>query len=39
MSVEKLRTDDNLVDMLIKPVTGVKFKHCLDLISVVALST
>ncbi|KAL5576689.1 hypothetical protein UlMin_018388 [Ulmus minor] len=39
VSVEKVHTDDNPADMLTKPVTGIKFKHCLDLVSVAALST
>ncbi|KAL5577780.1 hypothetical protein UlMin_019479 [Ulmus minor] len=39
VSVEKVHTDDNPADMLTKPVTGIKFKHCLDLVSVTALST
>ena len=39
VSVEKVHIDDNPADMLTKPVTGVKFKHCLDLVSVATLST
>ncbi|GKU92526.1 hypothetical protein SLEP1_g6239 [Rubroshorea leprosula] len=32
--VEKISTDENPTDMMTKPVSGIKFKHCLDLISV-----
>ncbi|GKV08223.1 hypothetical protein SLEP1_g19888 [Rubroshorea leprosula] len=32
--VEKISTDENPADMMTKPVSGIKFKHCLDLISV-----
>ncbi|GKD96258.1 hypothetical protein Tco_1380155, partial [Tanacetum coccineum] len=32
--VRKIRTTDNPADMLIKPVTTNKFKHCLDLVGV-----
>ena len=39
VSVEKVHTDDNPADMLTKPMTDVKFKHCLDLVSVATLST
>ena len=39
VSIEKIHMDDNLTDMVTKPVTSVKFKHCLDLINVAALST
>ena len=31
---EKIHTSENAVDMLTKPVTADKFKHCLDLINV-----
>ena len=36
MTLEKIHTDENLADMVTKPMTGIKFKHCLDLINVVA---
>ncbi|GKV31442.1 hypothetical protein SLEP1_g40128 [Rubroshorea leprosula] len=32
--VEKISTDENPADMMTKQVSGIKFKHCLDLISV-----
>ncbi|WRX24984.1 Integrase [Theobroma cacao] len=32
--VKKIATDENPTDMLIKSVSGIKFKHCLDLIGV-----
>ncbi|GKV26776.1 hypothetical protein SLEP1_g36011 [Rubroshorea leprosula] len=32
--VEKISTNENLADMMIKLISGIKFKHCLDLISV-----
>jgi len=32
--LEKIHTFENAVDMLTKPVTENKFKHCLDLINV-----
>ena len=32
--LEKVHTSKNVVDMLIKPVTTEKFKHCLNLINV-----
>ena len=31
---EKIHTSENAVDMLTKPVTTKKFKHCLDLINI-----
>ena len=31
---EKIHTSENVVDMLTKPVTIKKFKHCLDLINI-----
>ena len=31
---QKMKTDDNPVDMLTKVVTTIKFNHCLDLINV-----
>ena len=33
--VQKIKTDDNLADMLTKVVTTIKFNHCLDLINIV----
>ena len=32
--LEKIHTSENVVDMLTKPVTIEKFKHCLDLINI-----
>ena len=32
--VQKIKTDDNLADMLTKVVTTIKFNHCLDLINI-----
>lgn len=32
--VEKVSTEDNASDMLTKPLSTTKFKHCLELISV-----
>ena len=32
--VQKIKTDDNPVDMLTKVVTTIKFNHCLDLINI-----
>jgi hypothetical protein len=32
--LEKIHTSENAVDMLTKPFTADKFKHCLDLINV-----
>ena len=32
--VKKVGTSDNLVDMMTKPVTISKFKHCLDIVGV-----
>ncbi|KAK8936149.1 hypothetical protein KSP39_PZI013475 [Platanthera zijinensis] len=32
----KVPTEDNVADILTKPVTGVKFKHCLDLAHICA---
>ena len=32
--LEKIHTSENASDMLIKPVTADKFKHCFDLINV-----
>ncbi|WRX12668.1 zinc finger protein [Theobroma cacao] len=32
--VKKIATDENPADMLTKSVSGIKFKHCLDLIGV-----
>lgn len=33
--LEKVHTSENAADMLTKPVTTEKFKHCLDLLQVV----
>ena len=33
--IQKIKIDDNPVDMLIKVVTTIKFNHCLDLINIV----
>ncbi|KAL5557135.1 hypothetical protein UlMin_039371 [Ulmus minor] len=38
VTVEKIHTDENPADMLTKPVTGDKFKLCLNLLSATALS-
>ena len=32
--LQKIHTSENAVDMLTKPVTNDKFKHCLDLLNV-----
>jgi hypothetical protein len=32
--LEKIHTSENATDMLTKPVTAYKFKHCLDLTNV-----
>ena len=32
--IEKIHTFENAADMLTKPVTTEKFKHCLDLINI-----
>ncbi|MGI4421791.1 Ty1/Copia family ribonuclease HI, partial [Klebsiella pneumoniae] len=32
--LEKISTQDNPADMLTKVVSGIKFKHCLDLINI-----
>ena len=32
--VQKIKTDDNLADMLTKVVTTIKFNQCLDLINI-----
>ena len=34
--VQKIPTEDNLLDMIIKPVPTVKFRHHLDLIGVLS---
>ena len=31
---EKIHTSENVANMLTKPVTTEKFKHCLDLINI-----
>jgi hypothetical protein len=35
--LEKVHTSKNAADMLMKPVTTAKFKHCLDLVNVSSL--
>jgi hypothetical protein len=35
--LEKVHTSENAADMLTKPITTAKFKHCLDLINVCSL--
>jgi hypothetical protein len=35
--LEKVHTSENAADMLTKPVTTAKFKHCLDLVNVSSL--
>ena len=35
--LEKVHTLENVADMLTKPVTATKFKHCLDLVNVSSL--
>ena len=32
--LEKVHISENVIDMLTKPVTAAKFKHCLDLVNV-----
>ena len=32
--VQNIKTNDNLVDMLTKVMTTIKFNHCLDLINI-----
>ena len=32
--LEKVHTSENAADMLTKPVTVDKFKHCLDLVNI-----
>jgi hypothetical protein len=34
IKVDKIHTDENPADMLTKPLSNIKFKHCLDLIGV-----
>jgi hypothetical protein len=34
IKVDKLHTDENPTDMLTKPLSNTKFKHCLDLVGV-----
>ena len=36
--VEKVHTNENPADMATKAVTGIKFRHCCDLINVAKLS-
>ena len=33
---EKIHTDDNPVDMLMKALTTIKFKHCVSLINILS---
>jgi hypothetical protein len=35
--LEKVHTPENATDMLTKPVTATKFKHCLDWVNVSSL--
>ena len=35
--LKKVHTSENVADMLMKPVTATKFKHCLDLVNVSSL--
>ena len=35
--LKKVHTSENAADMLTKPITIAKFKHCLDLINVCSL--
>jgi hypothetical protein len=35
--LEKVHTSENAADMLTKPITTTKFKHCLDLVNVSSL--
>jgi hypothetical protein len=35
--LEKVHTSENAANMLTKPVTATKFKHCLDLVNVSSL--
>ena len=35
--LEKVHTSENIANMLTKPVTATKFKHCLDLVNVSSL--
>ena len=37
ISLSKIHTNENVSDMLMKPVPTDKFKHCLDLIGVLSL--
>ena len=39
VSVEKIYMDENPSDMMMKPVTGDKFKVCLNLLGITAFST
>ena len=34
IKVDKIHTDENPVDMLTKPLSNTKFKHCLDSVGV-----
>jgi hypothetical protein len=35
--LEKVHNSKNAADMLMKPITTAKFKHCLDLVNVSSL--
>ena len=35
--LKKVHTSENAANMLMKPVTTAKFKHCLDLVNVSSL--
>lgn len=37
ITVKKIGTEDNPADMFTKPLPGLKFKHCLDLIGVCSI--
>jgi hypothetical protein len=37
ITMKKIATAENLVDMLTKPIHVLKFKHCLDLTNVCIL--
>ena len=37
--VEKIHTDDNLADIITKPLTTIKFRKCLNLMGVTDLES
>ena len=37
IAVKKIGIEDNSADMFTKPLSGLKFKHCLDLIGVCSI--